>query len=128
MIRSCRDCSNFEERRDVDNAVLCKRRIGPYTCCEEFEPRDERLNVNRLYHRFCVECANFEDVNGIPICAKNRGPGVACEAFASRLKKLNATRQNNHMKAALVLHADQDNCEPEPIPTFLMEIGRKIKW
>jgi len=127
-IRFCRDCANFEERRDIDGAVLCKRNIGPYICCEDFEPVDESINSDRLFHRFCVECANFEDVNEIPVCAKNHVPGVACEEFKSRFEKLNITRQNNHMKTALVMQVTEEHSNPEPIPVPLIEIGRKIKW
>jgi hypothetical protein len=89
-MRSCRDCSNFEERRDIDNAVLCKKNRRPYVCCEEFKPRDENINENRLYYRFCLDCANFEDVNEVPLCAKNRIRGVACEEFTDRYEKVRA--------------------------------------
>jgi len=126
-IRFCRDCANFEERRDIDGNVLCAKNLGPYICCEEFEPRDASINVNRLYNRFCVECANFEDVNGIPLCAKNHTPRVACDEFKSRFEKLNMTRQNNRMKTALVVYA-ATYCNPKPIADYLVEIGRKIKW
>jgi len=127
-IRFCRDCANFEERRDIDDVALCSRKIGPYVCCDEFEPRDENLNANNLYYRFCAECANFEDANGIPLCSKSHNPGVACEEFKSRFEKLNVTRQNSHMKTALVIHAVNEHSNPEPIPAYLIEIGRKIKW
>jgi len=86
-IRSCRDCANFEERRDIDNAVLCKKNRGLYVCCEDFKPIDESINENRLYHRFCLDCTNFEDVNETPVCAENHIPGVACEEFTDRYEK-----------------------------------------
>lgn len=123
-IRFCRDCANFEERRDIDGVALCAENIGPYICCEDFEKRDESINENRFYNRFCVECVNFEDVNGIAVCAKNHTPGIACQAFASRFEKLSVVRQNNHMKTALLIHA----VEEKPIPDYLIEISRKIKW
>jgi hypothetical protein len=127
MIRFCRDCANFEDRRDVDGTVLCANNLGPYVCCEEFEPRDAIINVNKLYNRFCVECANFEDVDGVPLCAKSHTPKIACDGFESRFEKLNVTRQNNRMKTALVVYA-ATRCNPEPIPESLIKIGRKIKW
>jgi len=125
IIRFCRDCANFEDRRDIDGVALCKMNIGPYVCCEEFEPGHEIINANGLYNRFCVECANFEDVNGTPLCAKNHTPKIACDAFQSRLEKLNVTRQNNHMKTALVVYAATHH-NPKPIPDFLIETWRKL--
>jgi len=97
-IRSCRDCSNFEERRDIDNAVLCQKNRRPYVCCEDFKPRDESITENRLYQRFCLDCANFEDVNQTPLCAKNRIPGVACEEFTDRYEKLKVFTQIHRRK------------------------------
>ena len=86
---SCRDCANFEERRDIDNVVLCKKNRRPHVCCEDFKPMDESFN-NRLYYRFCVDCTYFEDVNETPLCAKNHIPGVACEEFTDRYEKARA--------------------------------------
>lgn len=126
-IRSCRDCANFEDRRDIDGNVLCAKNMGPFVCCEEFEPKHESVNANRLYNRFCVECASFEDVNGIPVCAKNHTPGVACDGFKSRFQELDGIRQNNRMKTALIVYA-AIHYNPKPIPRSLMKIGRKIKW
>jgi len=125
VIRFCRDCANFEDRRDVDGIVLCAKNLEPCACCEEFEPRDKRINANRLYNRFCFECANFEDVNGIPLCAKNHTPGGACDGFKSRFEELNVTRQNNHMKTALVVYAVAHS-NSEPIPDSLIETWRKL--
>jgi hypothetical protein len=127
VIRSCRDCANFEDRRDIDGVAICALHSGPYVCCEEFEPRDKSINANRIYNRFCVECANFEDVNGIPICAKIHTPGVACDGFKSRLEKANETQQNNCMKVALLEYA-ATHYNPQPIPAFVIEIARKIRW
>ena len=125
VIRFCRECANFEDRRDIDGIVLCAKNMGPYVCCEEFEPRDESINANRLYNRFCFECANFEDINGIPLCAKNHTPEVACDEFKSRIEKLKVARQNNHMKTALVVYAAAHS-NPEPIPDALIETWRKL--
>jgi len=127
VIRSCRDCANFEDRRDIDKVAICALHNGPYSCCEEFEPRDKSKNENNLYNRFCVECVNFEDVKGIPICAKIHTPGVACGGFQSRLEKSNATQQNNIMKTAL-LEYTVTHFNPEPIPAFIIDLAKKIKW
>jgi len=127
-VKSCRDCANFEERRDVDGTALCSKNVGPYICCEEFEPFDEKVNIRKFYNRFCAECANFEDVNGIPLCSRNHTPEVACEQFENRFEKLKLRRQSNHMKAALLVHAANKHSNPEPIPASLVEIAQKMKW
>jgi len=126
-IRSCRDCANFEDRRDIDKVTICALHNGPYICCEEFELKDKSKNANNLYNRFCAECANFEDVNGIPICAKIHTPGVACGGFQSRLEKSNATQQNNIMKTALLEYTVK-HFNPKPIPAFVIDLAKKIKW
>lgn len=128
VIRFCRDCANFEDRRDIDDIALCKRNQGPNACCEEFEPRDEGVNKDRLYNKFCSECANFQEIDGTPICAKNHTPGVACEEYVDRFDVLNATRQSNNMKIALMAHAIKSYSNPEPLPETLIKIGRKMKW
>jgi len=128
VIRICRDCTNFEDRRDIDGAALCKKKRGPYVCCEDFDPIDETVNENRLYYRFCLECTNFEDVNGAPLCTKNHTAGVACEEFIDRFEILSETRLNNHMKTALLVHAINSHSNPYPIPESLIKIGRKVKW
>jgi hypothetical protein len=128
IARSCRDCANFEERRDIDGAVLCAQNIGPFVSCEEFEPRDKTLNVNKCYNRFCIECVNYEETNEISVCKKNHNPGVACDMFKDRFEKLEITRQNNHMKAVLLVQAVSKPSNPEPIPHLLVKIGKKLKW
>ncbi len=127
-LRFCRDCTNFEDRRDIDSIALCARNAGPYVCCEEFEPRDEYVNEHRLYSRFCSECANFEDVDGTAVCGRNHTPGVACEEFIDRFEELSLIRQSNHMQAALIAQAIKSRSNPKPIPDLIIEIGRKIKW
>lgn len=128
MVKSCRDCANFEDRRDIDDIALCAENIGPRVCCEEFELRDEAVNEDRLYNRFCLECANFEEIDNVPTCAMNHTPGVACEAFVDRFEVLKATRQSNHIKTAVVVHVLNGHPNPEPIPEYLVKIGTKIKW
>jgi hypothetical protein len=80
-IESCRDCANFEERRDIEKVALCAMHRGPSVCCPEFKPRDKEIDETKPYNRFCLNCANFEDIYGIPICARDHRPGVACAAF-----------------------------------------------
>ena len=126
-LASCRDCENFEDRRDIDGVVLCAKDIGPYVCCDEFEPKDEDLRENKLYNRFCLECANYEDVEGTPICAKNHRPGIACGLFVDRFEDLNGTRQNNQMQTVLIEYAIKHS-NPEPIPEWMFEVGQIIKW
>ncbi|MHA2069520.1 MAG: hypothetical protein ACXABY_34590 [Candidatus Thorarchaeota archaeon] len=126
-LASCRDCGNIEDRRDIDGVFLCANNIGPYVCCDEFEPRDEDLSENRLYNRFCLECTNFVGVDGTPICAKNHRPGIACDTFIDRFEDLNGTRQNNQMQTVLIAYAIKHS-NPEPIPEWMVEVGHKIKW
>ena len=127
VIRFCRDCANFEDRRDIDGTVLCAKRLGPYVCCEDFEPKHESINANRVYNKFCVECANFEDIEGHSLCAKNHTPKIACDGFESRFEKLNVKRQNDRMKTALVAYAATYH-NPKPMPISLIKIGQKINW
>ncbi len=83
-LESCRDCANFEDRRELEKTAICAMHHGPSVCCPEFKPRNRRTDEAKLYNRFCVKCANFENVNGIPICAKDHRPGVACGAFRAK--------------------------------------------
>ena len=83
-IDSCRDCVNFEDRRDIERVAICAMHHGPSVCCPEFKPRSRKTDTNSLYDRFCLKCANFENVEGIPICAKDHRPGVACGAFRAK--------------------------------------------
>jgi hypothetical protein len=126
--RFCRDCVNFEERRDVDGNTLCRKNVGPYACCEDFETRNENKNPDRLYHKFCVECVNFEDVDTVPVCTKNHIRGTACQEFKSRFEKLKATRHKKNVNTVLVTHIAKEVFEFEPLPTLLIEIGQKTKW
>ncbi len=126
--RFCRDCANYEERRDIDGVPLCSENIGPYVSCDEFEPHSEALNSSKLYNKFCIECASFDEVAGVPLCSRNRSPGVACHLFQSRFEELKVTRQNNHMKAVLLIRTSNNHALPEIIPPSLAEISRRLKW
>lgn len=127
-LRFCRECANFEDRRDIDGVALCAQLYGPFTCCEEFELRDKNLSENKLYNRFCGSCVNFQEIDGIPVCAKGHNPGIACESFVERFKKLKAVKQNNQVKTALLIYTLADNKVNLEVPSFLVEISRKIKW
>ncbi len=126
-IRSCRDCANFEDRRDIDRVAICALHNGPHVCCEEFKPVDEEKNPETLYNRFCVDCANFEEANGISVCAKHHSPGVACDGFKSRLLQSKSAQQNNLMKAAIIEYTDA-NFNPKPIPAYVVNVARRMKW
>jgi len=127
-VRSCRNCENYEERRDIDGISICAKNIGPFVCCEEFELRDVTLNHKKFYNRFCVECVNFDEVSGVVLCSKNHTPGEGCDLFRNRIIKMNTVRQNNCMKSVLLAYAAKGNPEINLSPTYLMEIKRKIKW
>jgi hypothetical protein len=88
-IQSCRDCANFEDRRDIERVAICAMHHGPSVCCPEFKPRNRKTDPNKLYGRFCLKCANFENVDGVPICAKDHRPGVACGAFRAKKPERN---------------------------------------
>jgi len=83
-LESCRDCANFEDRRDKEKVAICAMHHGPSVCCPEFKPRNRRTDENNLYNRFCLKCTNFENLYGIPICARHHRPGIACGAFKKR--------------------------------------------
>jgi len=126
--RSCRDCANYEERRDIDGTSLCARKVGPYVCCEEFKLKDETLNGQKSFNRFCVECTNFEYLAKVALCLKKHSPGTGCDSFRSRMVKLDATRQNNRFKSAIFAHVAKENSDCEALPAYVMVIKRKIKW
>ncbi len=90
-IESCRDCINFEDRRDMEKVALCAMHYGPSVCCPEFKPRNKKAATNRLYNRFCLKCANFENVDGVAICAKDHRPGIACGSFRNRNEAIEVT-------------------------------------
>ena len=127
VTKSCRDCANFEDRRDIDRVAMCALHHGPSVSCEEFELRDKSKNADNLYNKFCIECINFEDVNGIATCAKIHTPGIACDGFKSRLKESMGIQQGNLVKTALLAYT-VTHSNPKPIPTFVIDIAKKIKW
>ncbi len=107
VTRFCKDCYNFEDRRDIDGTVICAKNHVPGVCCEDFIVKDESLKETRLNTRFCSECANFEDrwtIDGTVICARNHSPGISCEDFVDRLEKLTKICTQNHIKTAMVEH------------------------
>jgi len=125
--KSCRDCSNFEERRDVDGVVLCAQLYGPFTCCEEFELKDKKLSVNKMYNRFCIACINFEEIGGVPVCARGHFPEATCESYVSRFNKLRTEQQDHLMKTAILACALNEKENNQYLP-LLVEVARKIRW
>ncbi len=107
VTRFCRDCYNFEDRRDIDGTVVCAKNHSPGVCCEDFVVRDEGLRETRLNVRFCSECIHFEDredIDGNALCARNHNPGVGCEDFVDKLEELAKTCSHGHIKTAIVEH------------------------
>ena len=120
-IRFCKDCTNFEDRRDIDGVALCAKNHKPHICCEQFDPKESVMG-HRLYNMFCSECINFEDINGTPTC-KNSYPGIACDEFVERIKELQGTNQKNLMKTTLLVYVL--NTSVNPIPNNPIEIALK---
>jgi hypothetical protein len=87
-VESCRDCANLEDRRDIDKVALCAMHHGPSVCCQEFKPKNEKVDPNSQYERFCPNCGNFEEIDGVPVCARDHRPGIACGAFKRRSDKI----------------------------------------
>jgi len=85
-IESCKDCANFEDRRDIEGVALCAMHHGPSICCQEFQPRSAKVDPDNLSERFCVNCSSYEEVYGIAICAKDHRPQIACSAFQRKNK------------------------------------------
>jgi len=104
VIRFCRDCANFEERRDIDGTILCMKNHTPKVFARTLSLRDGVLNKRRLYLMSCPECVHFEDTDGNPMYARGHRPGVACEEFSDRFRKLNAIRQINQIKIMLLFN------------------------
>jgi hypothetical protein len=90
-VDSCRDCANFEDRRNIEKVALCAIHCGPSVCCPEFKPRSKEIDENNSYNRFCLNCANFENVSGILICARDHRPGSACAAFKRKSEAIEVT-------------------------------------
>lgn len=100
-VRFCRNCANFEDRRDIDGVALCPQLYGPFTCCEEFELKDKGLSESRMYNRFRAECVNFQKIEGIPVCAKGHNPRIACESSVERFEKLKKNKAEQSSENSL---------------------------
>ena len=48
-IESCRDCANFEDRRNIEKVAICAMHHGPSVCCPEFRPRNRKTDAKKLY-------------------------------------------------------------------------------
>ncbi len=125
-VRSCRDCANYEERRDIDGTSLCAKRSGPYVCCEEFRLKDQTLNDEKVSNRFCVECANFEFFGKVASCSKKHSPGAGCDQFRKKTDKLDTTRQNNRLKSVAIAYAVKEKSDREE-PSSLATVTRQKK-
>jgi hypothetical protein len=64
---------------------------GPSVCCQEFKLKNDHVDVNNFYERFCLNCANYDEVGRVPVCARDHRPGRACGAFRSRIERAHAT-------------------------------------
>jgi len=86
--RFCLDCKNFEDRKEIEEVVICARGHRPGVSCPDFQDRFEGLRRTASKTRFCLECINFEDrkeIDGTVLCAKGHRPGVNCPEFQDRL-------------------------------------------
>ncbi len=81
--KSCRDCLNLEDRRQIEGVALCAMRHGPSVSCQEFNPKTT-IHPDSSYEQFCVNCVNFECIKGVPMCSRDHRPGTACGAFRSK--------------------------------------------
>ncbi len=109
--RFCRDCLNFEDRREIDGTVLCTENMRPFICCEEFQPKYAETNLNGSRDRFCFKCISFENINDIVLCSKNHQPEVACKGFRSTFEKFKATRRNTRLKNVSTSHTMNSKAE-----------------
>lgn len=126
MIRSCRACTNFEDRRDIDGYALCTKNQGPIVFCEDFKLKDEFVKEYRLYEQFCVECANLQLVNEMSVCAENHNPSIACEEFQDWFKVLKAIELKNRTKTTWLIHALNSEINPH-FPEQLITVAKKLK-
>jgi len=86
--RVCLECINFEDRKEIDGAVLCAKGHKPGVNCPEFHDKSEGLREAASKTRFCLECINFEDrkeIDGTVLCARGHSPGVNCLDFQDRI-------------------------------------------
>ena len=127
-VRSCRDCANYEERRDIDGTSLCARRSGPYVCCEEFRLKDVTLDGGKFFNRFCVECANFEFIAKVGSCSKKHTPGIGCDLFRRKMDKLDTPLKDNKPKPIAIAHASKNGPVYSGLPVYAIVVNRRIKW
>jgi len=62
----CWNCNNFEDRRDIDGALLCTKGHRPEGGCEDFAGRYEKLREisdNNRYERVLVKAILMENKN-----------------------------------------------------------------
>lgn len=124
----CRDCANFEERRDIGGFIFCAKNTEPHASRPEFEPKLESANQNRLYNRFCVECNKLDNETGFPLCVKIHTPRVAFDGFKNKIEEPNMTRQSNHMKTSLNTHASSGGAGKGRVPEPIIEIAQRFDW
>jgi len=84
--RFCVECKNFEDRKEIDDIVMCARGHRPGVSCLEFQDKFEGLKNTASKTRFCLECKNFEEIDGIVFCARGHRPGVSCPEFQDRVE------------------------------------------
>ena len=84
--RFCVECKNFEDRKEIDDIVMCARGHRPGVSCLEFQDKFEGLKNTASKTRFCLECKNFEEIDGIVFCARGHRPGVSCLEFQDRVE------------------------------------------
>lgn len=133
--RLCWNCYNFEDRRDIDGAVLCARGHAPGTYCEDFIARDENprgANVIeiKLNGRFCWNCHNFEDrrgIDGVLLCANGHCPEGGCEDFIYRDKKMRDIANSNRHERVIVKAILMENKNPINYASSLQNTTLKLK-
>jgi len=84
--RFCVECKNFEDRKEIDDIVVCAQGHRPGVSCPEFQDKFEGLKKTASKTRFCLECGNFEEIDGIVFCARGHRPGVSCPEFQDRVE------------------------------------------
>jgi len=83
--RFCLECKNFEDRKEIDDVIICARGHRPGVSCSDFQDKFEGLRKTASKTRFCLECNNFEEIDGVVICARGHRPGVSCPEFQDRI-------------------------------------------
>ena len=86
--RFCLECKNFEDRKEIDEVVVCARGHRPGVNCLDFQDKFEGVRGTASKTRFCLECKNFEDrkeIDGTVVCARGHRPGVNCLDFQDRI-------------------------------------------